>query len=178
MTLPMTAPSGDLFAFLYHELRAVARRQLNRERRDHTLSSVALVHEVYLRVEKIERCWRDEAHFVAIAARMMRHILVDYARASDCEKRGGGDPHLHLADFLHSGTQPLTIDLLQLDAALKDLARLGERLSQVVELRFFAGLSIEQTAAVLGTSTKTVKRDWAIARSWLRDRLDPTARVN
>lgn len=178
LTDSRSMPADDLFAFLYHELRAVARRQLHRERRDHTLSSVALVHEVYLRIEKIEMCWRDETHFVAIAARVMRHILVDYARSSACGKRGGGDHHLPLTEALCEGDNGFHLDILQLDAALKDLSVLGERISQVVELRFFSGLSVEQTAAVLGISSKTVKRDWAVARTWLRHRLEPAIRLN
>ena len=164
--------ADDAFAFLYHELRAAAHRRLNAERPDHTLSSTALVHEVYLRLPKDKQIWTDEMHFISIASRMMRQILVDHARGLRTEKRGGGEQKISLEESVVAGLSSKPLNVEALDEALTELANLDMRQSQVVELRFFGGLTTEQIAGVLSVSEKTVKRDWAMARVWLRHRLD------
>lgn len=156
-----------LIPLVYQELRRIARYHLGRERPDHTLQSTALVHEAYLRLMKqgpaeIE----NRAHFLAVASQLMRQILVDHARRHRAAKRGGGlKLELNEAESLKNSSE---VDLILLDRALNDLARLDPQQSRVVEMRFFGGLSIEETAGVLGVSSTTVKRDWASARAWLR----------
>lgn len=166
--------SGDrealdaLMPLVYQELRRIARHYLQRERADHTLQSTALVHEAYVRlVGNNPPEWRNRAHFFGVAARLMRQILVDHARVQRADKRGGGAFKLSLDEGL-VGAPGKDLDLLDLDNALRGLAQLDPQQSQVVELRFFAGLSIEDTAEVLGISPATVKRDWATARAWLQ----------
>lgn len=152
---------------IYPELRRVAHRELRRERAGHTLQSTALVHEVYLRIADQKNAqWRDRAHFLAVSGQIMRRILVDYARAQQRQKRGGGAAPLPLIENidLPAGRG---LELIALDDALQDLAKLDPQQSQVVELRFFAGLSIEETAAALGIAKATVNRDWVSARAWL-----------
>jgi RNA polymerase sigma factor (TIGR02999 family) len=156
-----------LVPLVYRELRQVAHRYLRQERRDHTLQSTALVHEAYLRLKKQgKQELENRAHFLAIAAQLMRQILVEYARRRKAAKRDGGERLM-----LDDGSELFrkrSVDLIALDDALKELARLDARQSRVVELRFFGGLSTEETAAVLGISSATVKRDWATARVWLQ----------
>jgi len=156
-----------LLPLVYRELRQVAHRYLRRERRDHTLQSTALVHEAYLRLKmQGKQELENRAHFLAIAAQLMRQILVEYARRRKAAKREGGN-RLVLEDVSELFTNK-SVDLVALDDALKELFRLDARQGRVVELRFFGGLSTEETAAVLGISSATVKRDWATARVWLQ----------
>lgn len=156
-----------LVPLVYEELRRLARYYLSREKQNHTLSSTALVHEAYLRlVTQKEVTWQNRAHFFAVAAQMMRRILVDHARRHTYAKRGGGAMTLAL-DQAMATPQRREVDLVALDDALQSLAKLDERQSRMVELRFFGGLSIEETSEVLGVSAPTVKREWASARAWL-----------
>ena len=164
----------ELFPLVYEELRQMARRQMRRERPGHTLRTTALVNDAYLRlVDQREVRWQNRAHFFAIAAQMMRRILVDHARAKRYEKRGGGAAHVPLeeAAVLAEGK---AAEILALDEALKALAELDERRARVVELRYFAGLSNEEIAEVLKVSTNTVTRDWNMARAWLYHELNGT----
>ena len=157
-----------LIPLVYDELRRVARRYLRRERPDHTLQSAALVNEAYLRLMGGgSPQWQNRAHFFGVAARLMRHILVDHARKRCAAKRGAGAPRLTL-DPQAALPQAKELDLVQLDDALNRLGDLDAQQSQIVELRFFGGLSIEETSMVLGVSPATVKREWATARTWLR----------
>lgn len=171
------ASAGDddakkrLWTLMYDELRRVAHDQLLAERRGHTLSTTGLVHEAYLRLvdqEQIEV--KDRAHFRGVAARVMREILIDYARKRKAQKRGGGQPHLRFDEALHQPDEQAE-DLLALDEALSRLERLNERLSKVVECRYFGGFTEEETAEVLNVSVRTVERDWVKARGWLYQHL-------
>jgi RNA polymerase sigma factor (TIGR02999 family) len=160
-----------LIPLVYEELRRVARRHLGRERPNHTLQSSALVHEAYLRlVENVQPQWQNRAHFFGVAAQVMRHLLVDHARNCRAAKRGGGAPRITL-DAEIALPQKREVDLEALDDALHRLAKLDLQQSQMIELRFFGGLSIEETAIVLGISPATVKREWATARAWLQREL-------
>lgn len=155
-----------LMPLVYGELRRVAGGYLKQEKQGHTLSATALVHEAYLRLVTQKVPWQSRAHFFGVAAQMMRRILVDHARSRHYVKRGGGALTLELVEAVAT-PQRREIDLLALDDALLSLAKLDERQSRMVELRFFAGLSIEETSEVLGVSAPTVKREWASARAWL-----------
>jgi RNA polymerase sigma factor (TIGR02999 family) len=156
-----------LIAIVYQDLRRVARRRLRAERADHSLAPTALVHEVYLRLVDLRRVrWQNRAQFFAIAARLMRQILVDYARAHAAAKRGGPGWKMPLADHL-GATVPRDVGLLDLDAALAKLATIDSRLGDLVVLRFFGGMSVEEAAEALGVSPATVKRNWSRARAWL-----------
>ena len=155
-----------LVPLVYDELRHIAHGQLRGERTGHTLNTTALVHETFLKLLKIEQVqWQDRAHFFAVAARLMRRILIDYARATKREKRGGGAMHVPLEDALDLSVADPD-DLLLLEEALARLERLSEPQCRVVECRCFAGMSVEETAAALGSSPATVKRQWALARAW------------
>lgn len=162
-----------LMPLVYDELRRVARRSLRRERQDHTLQSAALVNEAYLRmIDQKHAQWQNRAQFFGIAAQMMRRILVDHARRRSAQKRGAGDTALSLNEELgiippHAPRPLPQVDLLALDVALHALEEKDPRQSRLVELRFFAGLSIEEAAEVLSVSPATVKREWAIAKAWL-----------
>lgn len=152
---------------LYPELKRIASRYISKERAGHTLQSTALVNEAYLRLVDQKAQWANRAHFLAVCARIIRGILVDYARARKSEKRGGGAYCLALDEAIDiPGRRDL--DLMELDQALKLLAELDPRQSQIVELRYFGGLSIEETAEFLKLSTATVKRDWSVAKAWIR----------
>jgi RNA polymerase sigma factor (TIGR02999 family) len=156
-----------LMPLLYDELHRLARRQMRRERPDHTLQATSLVNEAYLRLIDINRVeWRNRAHFLALAARTMRRILVEFARNRQRQKRGGGAVRMNLDDVpdLADIKDP---DLVALSDALSGLAELDARMSQVVELRFFGGLTVEETAEVLSISPETVMRDWKTAKAWL-----------
>jgi RNA polymerase sigma factor (TIGR02999 family) len=161
-----------LIPLVHAELRHIAARYMARERRGHTLQPTALVNEVYLRLVDVERVrWQNRAHFLAVAARLMRRVLVDFARSRRYQKRGGGGGlvEFHEALVIDVGRGH---DLLALDDALDELARVDDRQSQVVVMRFFAGLTNEEIAGVLGVSTATVMRDWKLAKSWLLRELD------
>lgn len=173
--------SGDrealdaLIPLVYTELRRIAQHYLRNERPGHTLQSTALVHEAYVRMIRQDLPeWQNRAHFFAVAAQIMRQILVDHARAYRADKRGGGVCRLTLDEALHD-PQPLDVDVVALDDALKTLSEMDPQQGKVVELKFFGGLSIEDTAEVLGISSSTVKRDWVTARAWLYRELDRTA---
>lgn len=161
-----------LMALVYDELRAVARRQLRRWRPGQTLDTTALVHEAYLRlVDQAGASWQDRNHFLSVAGVAMRHILVDAARRRAARKRGGEGVRISL-DELRSGPggpdeSGTAVEILALDEALTSLAARNERLSRLVELRFFAGLTEEETAQTLGMSERTVRRDWLKARAFL-----------
>ena len=164
-----------LMTALYEDLRRVARRRLRAERADHSLAPTALVHEAYLRLVGMRRVqWQNRAQFFAIAARLMRQILVDRAREVGAAKRGGGQWKVPLTDD-RAITGPRDVDLLDLDAALQKLSEVDPRLSELVVLRFFGGLSIEEAGEALGISPATVKRDWTRARAWLFRELQGTA---
>jgi RNA polymerase sigma factor (TIGR02999 family) len=161
----------ELFPLVYAELSRLAHARLRRERAGHTLDTVALVHETYERlVDQRQARWQDRGHFFAVASQIMRRILVDWARARLAGKRGGGAAHVALDDLGFEPAAPLAEQpetLLALDAALARLGRRSERQVRVVECRFFGGLSLEETAEVLGVSLTTVKDDWKLARTWL-----------
>jgi RNA polymerase sigma factor (TIGR02999 family) len=171
------ASTGDLTAIakiaplVYEELRAIADRALRGERRNPTVDTTSLVHEAYLKLVDQKRAhWRHRAQFLAVVAQIMRRILVDRARARVAAKRGGGWDRVTLEDCtLRAGSGPL--DLVELDDALGRLGEFDPQQGRIVELRFFAGLSIRETAEVLGISAATVKRDWTLARAWLRREL-------
>jgi RNA polymerase sigma factor (TIGR02999 family) len=171
------AGGGDRQAFdrvvplVYDELHRIARRQLGGEHPDHTLNTSALVHEAYLRLVGLDHIeWRGRSHFFAAAAGAMRRILIDHANHRRALKRGGGDTPLTLAG-IEIGTNGSLDDLIELDRALERLGELDERQARVVECRFFAGMTIEETAEVLDIGAMTVKRDWTAARAWLNREL-------
>ncbi len=156
-----------LMPLVYQELKRLAGSYLRRERPDHTLQSAALVNEAYLRlVDQNQTRWQNKAHFYGIAAQMMRRVLADHARGHNAAKRGAGMPELELNEAM-AQAQSKSVDLLDLEEALQKLEKLDAQQGKIVELRFFSGLSIEDTANVLGISPATVKRDWAAARAWL-----------
>ena len=160
-----------LFPAVYEELRRLAGRHLRRERPDHTLQPTALVHEAYMRLaEQHGAAWPSRAHFFGAAAVMMRRILVNHAHAHNAAKRGGGVTRVTLDESV-SWAGERDVDLVALDEALTALADQDPRQGRVVELRFFAGLSVEATAEVLGISPATVKREWSVAKAWLRREL-------
>jgi RNA polymerase sigma factor (TIGR02999 family) len=162
---------AQVLPMVYDELRRIAARHLRRERSDHTLQATALVHEAYLRLCQEHRLrWKGRAHFFAFAAHLIRRILVDHARHRNRAKRGGGTHRVTLAEAkeVFSAKQP---DLIALDDALSSLAELDGRKAAVVELRFFGGLTLEETAAHLDVSPETVSRDWRRAKAWLYDEL-------
>ncbi|MBA2435983.1 MAG: sigma-70 family RNA polymerase sigma factor [Chthoniobacterales bacterium] len=156
-----------LMPLIYDELRQIARGYLRRERADHTLQATGLVHEAYLRlVDQTTTTWQNRAHFFGVAAGVMRRVLVDHARRHRTDKRGGKWEKLEFDEALAAGL-PRSLDLVSLDEALQELARVDPRQSQVVELRFFGGLTTEETSEVLGVSPRTIKREWRRARAWL-----------
>jgi len=161
----------ELMPIVYSELENIARRFLIYERKDHTLNTSALVHEAYLNlVDQRQANWQNKAHFLAIAAQSMRRILISYARQHKAQKRGGGQPRITLIEEIVPGNDP-DEDMIALDESLKRLELLDQRLVKIVEYRFFAGLSIEETAEVLSISPATVKRDWRTAKAWLHQDL-------
>lgn len=161
------------------ELCRLARGYMGRERRGHTLQVTALVNEAFLRLTDARRLrWQDRAHFLGISARLMRRVLVDHARSRGYQKRGGGAQQVTLTDAFFVSPEPALdrLDLVALDRALEVLAAVDERKSRVIELRFFGGLSVEETADVLHVSVDTVKRDWRLAKLWLLRELEGDAR--
>lgn len=162
----------ELMPFVYEELRRQASRYLRRERIGHTLQATALINEAYLKLigqNKVE--WQNRAHFFAIAAQAMRRILVDYARERKRDKRGGSAENLPIEEALQISSNEKSVDLIALDDALNKLAKLDERQARIVELRYFSGLDIDETAEVLGISNATVRRDWNMAKAWLYQRI-------
>jgi RNA polymerase sigma-70 factor (ECF subfamily) len=162
----------ELVPLIYNELRRLAGNYIFRERQDHTLQPTALINEVFVRlIDQHDIRWQNRAHFFGIAAKLMRRILVDHARAHQAEKRGGDlfSVSMSKADQLAS---PPSLDLLALHLALESLEVLDAQQSQIVELRFFGGLTIEETAEVMSLSHATIERDWKMARAWLRKELD------
>ena len=158
----------DLLPLVNTELRRQASRYLRRERADHTLQPTALINEAYLKlIDQRDVRWQNRAHFFAIAAQAMRRILVDYARERHREKRGGAAENLPLDEALTIVSREKSVDLVALDEALNKLATFDERQAKVVELRYFSGLSIDETAEVLNVSNVTVRRDWNMAKAWL-----------
>jgi RNA polymerase sigma factor (TIGR02999 family) len=165
-----------LTPLVYQELKRLAARYLRRERREHTLQSTALVHEAWLRlIDQNHVHWQNRAQFFGIAAEMIRRILIDHARNRQAAKRGDGAIKLSLDEALGAPDRR-DFDLVALDDALDDLAKLDPKQGKLVELRFFAGLSIEESAEVLGVSPATVKREWAVAKAWLYRELSARAR--
>jgi RNA polymerase sigma factor (TIGR02999 family) len=164
------AARDALIPVVYDELRRLAHHYMQGERTDHTLQTTALVNEAYFRLVECDRMqWRDRAHFFAMAATLMRRILVDHARERACDKRGGG---VVLTGILaEPSASASTIDALALDEALERLAAMDAQQARIVELRYFAGLTIEETAEALRLSPATVKREWASARAWLYQQL-------
>lgn len=161
------AAFAQLLPVVYDELHRIARRYMSRETASHTLQTTALINEAYLRLINQQNVdWQNRAHFFAVSARVMRGLLVDHARARAYEKRGGGAVQVSLNEELAS-TPELSLDVLGLDEALEQLAVVDARKSRIVELRFFGGLSVEETAKVLGVSAITIKREWLKAKAWL-----------
>lgn len=157
----------ELMPLIYEQLRKMARRYMNQQNPGHTLQTTALIHEAYLRMFKQkEKHFENRAHFFGVAAQAMRHILVDYARSRQTEKRGGGARPISL-DEAALVTDERAAELVAFDDALKELETLSKRQSRVVELRYFGGLSVEETAKVLNISADTVMRDWSMAKTWL-----------
>lgn len=178
-----TRPSADghdpraaldvIIPALYGELRALSSRELRKERSGHTLSTTALAHEAYIELSRLHGMeWKSRAHFFSVCGRVIRHVLVDYAVTRKAEKRGGGIQPLPLEAADHVGTERPEA-WVDVDEALERLARINERHVRVVECRFYAGMSVEETAEALGISPATVKRDWALARAWLNKELSP-----
>lgn len=167
------AAADQVMPLVYEELRQLARSYLRQERGEHTLQPTALVHEAYLRlVDDTQINWQSRAHFYGIAARVMRRILVDHARAAAAAKRGGKAPHVPLDEADAVALPGNGVDLVELDSALDQLARDYPRQSRVVEMKFFGGLAIEQIGQILQISARSVARDWEFARFWLKQELD------
>ncbi len=160
-----------LLPVLYDELRALARRQMGGERAGHTLQTTALVHEAYLRLcGSMQASWEDKSHFLRVAARAMRRILVDHARRKRADKKGGDWGRIPL-DSVTDLMEEASRDLVFVDEALERLAKFDARMAQMVELRFFAGLTVDEAARVLGVSRGTVKNDWLLAKAWLKEQM-------
>jgi RNA polymerase sigma factor (TIGR02999 family) len=163
----------EVIPAIYDELRRVAARQMAGERASHTLQTTALIHEVYVRLVDLKRVSiSTRAQFLGLCAHVMRNVLVDFARSRHYDKRGGGAAHVELDDALHVAAGSNT-DFVAVDEALQRLAAFDDRKSKVVEMRFFGGLSVEETAAALDISPETVMRDWKIAKAWLLRELTP-----
>jgi len=161
------AAAARLMPLIYDELRRLAGSYMRRERTDHTLQATALVHEAYLKlVEQRSTDWQNRAHFFGVAAQLMRRILVDHARGHTRQKRGGEHAKVSLDEALVFAEQQAD-EVLAVDDSLNQLAKMDPRQARVVELRFFGGLSVEETADVLGVSPKTIKREWSVAKAWL-----------
>lgn len=162
------AALDQLLPYVYDELRRLAAGYLRRERNNHTLQSTALVHEAYMKlVDQRQVHWQNRAHFFAIAAQVIRRILVDHARGVNAKKRGAGAYRLSLDEAPDLANAAAGLDIESLDQALERLAEFDAQQARIVEMRFFGGLSIEETATALGISPATVKRDWAVAKAWL-----------
>jgi len=165
----------SLLPLVYAELHRLAKSYMRRERPDHTLQATALINEAYLRLVGEDVDWNSRAHFIGVAAHVMRQVLVDYARARNAEQRGGGLKRVEMQDELAISPDKLD-EVEQLDEALKKLEKENPRQARVVELRYFGGLSVEQIGALLQIAPRSVKRDWALARIWLFRELRPEAK--
>ncbi len=159
---------SSLFDLLYHELRRIAVAAMRAERREHTLQPTALVHEAFVRLADQSAPLENRRHFFGVAALAMRRILVEHARARGAAKRGANAQHLSIEGVDVAAVEDEAVDIEMLDLALTRLAALDSRQAQIVELRYFAGLSVEQTAELIGISPRTVKREWQMSRAWLR----------
>jgi RNA polymerase sigma factor (TIGR02999 family) len=167
----------ELLGLVYEPLRAIAERRLYLERGGHTLQPTALVHELYLRlVEQRQVEWNDRTHFFAVAANVMRRILVDHARRRNSDKRGGAQVLLTITAALDVFAAEENFDVVALDLAMESLAAIFPQQARIVELRFYGGLTIDETAEALGISAATVSREWTMARAWLRRALDVSRR--
>jgi len=161
---------NEIFPLIYDELKKIAGNYLRNERGNHTLQPTALVHEAYMKlVDHTRMNWQNRAHFVGMSATIMRQILIDHARRHRAGKRGGEQENLQLEETILIVSDEKSVDLIALDEALKDLAKFDEFKSRLVELRYFGGLSVEETAEVLGVSEITVKRHWRMAKAWLAE---------
>jgi len=169
------AAEAKLMPLVYDELRRRALHYMRRERPDHTLQATALVHEAYLRLVEQRGVPQNRAHFLAVAAQLMRRILVDYARAREADKRPAPDQRISL-DRALSLSEDTSDQIIALDEALGRLAQWDPRQSRIVELRFFGGLSVEETAEVVNLSTTQIKRDWSLAKAWLHGELSKTGK--
>lgn len=162
-----------LWAAVYDELRQLAHHRMRRERKGHTLGTTALVHECYLKlIDQTQVEWESRLHFYAMASRIMRNILVDYARRRTAQKRGGGAPHVQLDKIQLSDSEETAQLFIALDDALAQLAKMDERLAKVVEYRFFGGMTEKEIAELLDLSPRTVRRDWRKAKGWLARAMD------
>ena len=161
---------NDLMPYVYDELRRLARRAMHSERQGHTLQQTALVHEAYMQLVRMDVSWNDKTHFLAVAARAMRRILVDHARAKHRDKRGGDAVNISLEDAPEVSAKS-TADILDLDRAFQRLAALDPRKAEVLELHYFGGLTLEEIVEVMGISAMTVKRDLRMAKAWLNQEL-------
>jgi RNA polymerase sigma factor (TIGR02999 family) len=167
-----TDANNFLMRLVYDELHRQAHRYLQKERSGHTLQTTALVHEAYLKlIQQKSVAWESRSHFFAMAATMMRRILIDYAKSKHRQRRGGSKEDLPLETALTVAVSDTNFDLLELNEALERLEQKDEHLGRIVELRFFSGLDVPETAEVLGVSESSVKRDWAMAKAWLRREL-------
>jgi RNA polymerase sigma-70 factor (ECF subfamily) len=171
-----TQAAESLLPLVYAELHRLAKGYMRRERPDHTLQATALINEAYLKLVGEDIDWNSRAHFIGLAANVMRRVLVDYARAHNAEQRGGGLQRVEMQDELAISAQQLD-EVEHLDEALKNLEKENPRQARVVELRYFGGLSVEQIAALLQIAPRSVKRDWALARIWLFRQLRPGAKT-
>jgi RNA polymerase sigma factor (TIGR02999 family) len=163
---------NEILPLIYTELKKLAGSYLRKERGNHTLQPTALVHEAYMKlIDQRQIKWQNRAHFLGIAAQVMRRILLDYARKKKAEKRGGADDNVALEENLIIIQGEKSAELLALDEALENLAKMDEMKAKIVELRYFGGLSVEETAEVLGVSEITVKRHWRMAKAWLYGQL-------
>jgi RNA polymerase sigma-70 factor, ECF subfamily len=162
----------ELMPLVYDELRRIAARAMRKERDAHTLQTTALIHEAYLKlIGQRDAKWQNRSHFFAIAAQAMRRILVDHARERHREKRGGNAENLPIEEAAFVASKEKSVDLIALDEALTRLAKIDERQVRVVELRYFSGLDIDETAEALGISNATVRRDWNVAKAWLKEEI-------
>jgi RNA polymerase sigma factor (TIGR02999 family) len=166
--------ADDLLPLVYAELHRIAEAYMRRERADHTLQATALINEAYLRLVGEEIDWKDRGHFIGLAAHVMRRVLVDYARQHNAERRAGGLQRVEMEDNLAISPERLD-EVLFLDTAMEKLKEKSSRQAQVVELKYFGGLSVEQIAATLGVAPRSVKRDWSLARMFLYRELNPGA---
>ena len=164
-----------LVTLVYPDLKALARYQLAGERPNHTLNTTAIVHEAFVRLAGGKRAWTDRAHFLRAASKVMRHLLVDHARKRNAGKRGGGVAPLELDEQRYESADD-SVAVLVLDSALKDMAKIHPRLESVVECRYFAGLTVDETAEALGMAVRTVERDWQRAREHLLEAIKANAR--